>query len=77
MTTKKSKKSAKKTVTKKPAKKTSSDKVVAVKPVTDSNGIVTMKSIDDPGTASEGKAIKLKPYLDIATGVVTMVPVEE
>lgn len=47
---------------------------VAVKPITDSTGVVTLKSVDDPGTATEGKAASLSAILDKETGVVTMVP---
>ena len=75
------KKAAKKTAKKSPAKKTAVKKTppkpVVVAPVTDSTGVVIMKSVDDPGTASEGKAMKLKPTLDKETGVITMVPVED
>lgn len=60
----------KKAVAKKPAK------TVAVQAVTES-GVVTMKSVDDPGEASEGNAIVVKPVFDKETGVITMVPVEE
>jgi len=65
-----------KPVVKKAAKKVAPE-ALAVLPVTDSTGVVTMKSVDDPGVASEGKVMKLKPTLDKETGVLTMVPVEE
>ena len=83
MATKKAagKKSSKKTAAKKPAKKVtkksvkkSSKKAVAVKPVTDSTGVVTMKSVDDPGTATQDKGVSVQPKLDKETGVLTMVP---
>lgn len=68
------KKPTKKAV-KKPAKKLVADKkTVTVKAVTDSTGVVTMKSVDDPGTASEGKAASVKATVDKETGVVVMVP---
>lgn len=60
---------------KKPAKK-AAPKPVAVQPVTDSTGVVTMKSVDDPGQVSEGQAATVKPQLDKETGVLTMVPQE-
>lgn len=63
---------------KKPAKKTApkkaAPKAVAVQPVTDSTGVVTMKSVDDPGSASQGEPASVKPSLDKETGVITMVP---
>lgn len=68
------KKPAKKPAKKVSAKKPAPPKAVAVKAVTDSTGVVTMKSVDDPGTASEGQPASVKPYLDKETGVLTMVP---
>jgi len=50
-------------------------KTIAVQAVTES-GVVTMKSVDDPGTATEGDAITVKAVYDKETGVITMVPVE-
>jgi hypothetical protein len=70
------KKAVKKTA-KKPVVKKASKKTVAVKAVTDSTGVVTMKSVDDPGTASTGKVATLKPTVDKETGVLTMVPDED
>lgn len=58
---------------KKPAKKPAA-KAVAVQPVTDSTGVVIMKSVDDPGSASQGDPASVKPSLDKETGVITMVP---
>lgn len=64
------KKSAKKAAVKKvPVKKT-----LVVKPVTDSTGVVTMKSVDDPGTATQAEVASVRPQLDKETGVITMVP---
>jgi len=79
MDTKKTvKKPAKKTMTKKSTKKTSnakksSKKTVVVKAITDSSGVVTMASVEDPGTATEGEAASLTPTLDKETEVITMV----
>jgi len=70
------KRSAKKPAKKAPAKKTA-PKPVVVQPVTDSTGVVTMKSVDDPGQATEGQAATVKPQLDKETGVLTMVPQSE
>ena len=71
-------KAGKKTSAKKPAKKAASKKAapkqVAVQPVTDTTGVVTMKSVDDPGVASQGDPASVKPSLDKDTGVITMVP---
>ena len=67
---KKAAKAAKKTV-KKVAKKPS--KTVAVKVVTDKKGAVTVTSVDDPGTATEGDVASVKPHVD-DTGVLVMVP---
>lgn len=70
-------KATKKTSAKKPAKKAAkkaAPKPVAVQPVTDSTGVVTMKSVDDPGSVSQGDAASVEPSLDKETGVVTMVP---
>ncbi len=63
----------------KAGKKTSAKKSVkatakTVQPVTDSTGVVTLKSVDDPGTATQGDPISVKPSLDKETGVITMVP---
>lgn len=71
------KKTTKKTTKKAAVKKTSakSTKTVAVSAVTD--GVVTMKSIDDPGEATEGKPMKMVPTVDKETGVLTMVPSED
>lgn len=63
----------KKIPVKKVAPKKAAPKVVAIKAVTDSTGVVTMKSVDDPGVATTGKAASLKPKLDVDTGVLTMV----
>lgn len=65
------KKPVKKAVTKKKTK------VVAAKAVTDSTGVVTMKSVDDPGTATENKGAAMKATLNKETGIVTMVPEED
>ena len=70
------KSSSKKSASKKPAKK-AVPKAVAVKAVTDSTGVVIMKSVDDPGTASSGKAATLKPTLDKETGALIMVPEDD
>jgi hypothetical protein len=66
-------KPAKKTSAKKPVKK-AAPKVVSVQPVTDTTGVVTMKSVDDAGAASQGDATTVKPALDKETGVIVMVP---
>lgn len=66
------KKPAKKAPAKKPAKKD-----VAVKAVADSTGVVTVRSVDDPGSATSAPAAVVKPSLDPETGVVTMVPSDE
>lgn len=71
---KKAVKAVKKPVKKVSAKKAPAKKTVAVRAVTDSTGVVTMKSVDDPGAVDAGKAASLKPTLDKETGVVTMVP---
>lgn len=63
-------KTAKKT-TKKVAKKPT--KTVAVKVVTDKKGAVTVTSVDDPGTATQGDVAVVKPHVD-DTGVLVMVP---
>jgi Flp pilus assembly protein TadG len=66
-------KATKKTSAKKPAKK-AAPKPVVVQPVTDTTGTVTMKPVDDPGTATQGDPASVKPSLDKETGVITMVP---
>lgn len=71
------KKPAKKAAVKKAPAKKVAPKLVAVQPVTDSTGVVTMKSVDDPGQATEGQAASVKPQLDKETGVLTMVPQSE
>jgi len=71
------KKQVKKVAAKKTSKKSAAKKAVVVRPVTDSTGVVTMKSVDDPGTASVGKATSLKPTVDKETGVLTMVPEDD
>jgi hypothetical protein len=71
------KKAVKKSTAKKTPVKKDPPAPVVVAPVTDSTGVVTMKAVDDPGTLSEGKPMKLKPTLDKETGVITMVPVED
>ena len=80
-----SKKTAKKMVKKLPVKikrvsKTmpnQNKKEVQVIPVTDSTGVVVMRSVDDPGETTKNKVTVLKPRLDKETGVVTMVPEEK
>jgi hypothetical protein len=67
------KKPAKKPVKKVTAKKTAPEPKV-VQAVTDSTGVVTMKSVDDPGTATSGEEASVKPSVDKDTGVLTMVP---
>lgn len=67
---KKATKAVKKTV-KKVAKKPA--KTVAVKVVTDKKGTVTVSSVDDPGTATEGEVAVVKPHVD-DTGVLVMLP---
>lgn len=59
---------------KKSSVKKAAPKVVAVKAVTDSTGVVTMKSVDDPGQATEAKPATVKAHYDKETGVITMVP---
>jgi hypothetical protein len=66
-------KAGKRNTAKKPAKK-AAPKLVPVKPVTDTTGVVTMKSVDDVGSASQGDPVSVKPSLDKETGVITMVP---
>ena len=66
------KKPVKKVVKKVAKKKTA--KTVAVKPVNDSYGKVTVKSVDDPGTATDAPPATVKPYVD-ENGVLVMVPV--
>lgn len=63
---------------KKPAKKVvkKDSKTVAVKVVTDKKGAVTVTSVDDPGTATEGEVASVKPHVD-DTGVLVMVPDSE
>jgi hypothetical protein len=68
------KKPVKKPTKKVSAKKPAPPKAVVIRPITDSTGVVTMKSVDDPGTASEGQPASVKPYLDKETGVLIMVP---
>jgi hypothetical protein len=60
---------------KKVAAKRAAKKTVAVQTVT-SSGVVTVKPVEDPGVATEGDAVSVKPSLDKETGVITMVPQE-
>jgi hypothetical protein len=67
------KKTVKKSQSKKSDKKSNSENVT-IKPVTDSTGVVVMKSVDDPGEVSDNEGVKLKAHVDKDTGVITMVP---
>ena len=59
---------------KRSAKKAAAPKVVAVKAVTDSTGVVTMKSVDDQGSSPEVKPATVKAQYDKETGAIIMVP---
>lgn len=78
------KKTTKKLDVKKTSKKTPkkvskprAKKTVAVKPVIDSTGVVTLKSVDDAGDSSQSEGGRVEPAVDKDTGVVTMVPVKD
>jgi hypothetical protein len=71
------KKAVKKPLAKKPVKKAATKKVVSVKPITDSTGVVIMKSVDSVEEEAETKSAKVKAHLDKDTGVLTMVYEDE